>query len=171
MHERELRSTEAALELLDSFKPLRTRGIIRQQMLSKSLDILQQFGRELDATTNIFNMHKARCASSVTAPLLPTEAISQSNKSLNIFTSIPLACIMHAWRLQLLRTATSLQLQLVTARPAQAHPVCALMLLCSQLSIAAASTHRSWHARGLLPLRTEALQPLITWLQRRTSRL
>ena len=64
MHERELRSTEAALELLDSFKPLRTRGIIRQQMLSKSLDILQQFGRELDATTNIFNMHKARCASS-----------------------------------------------------------------------------------------------------------
>ena len=70
MHKRELRSTEAALELLDSFKPLRTRGIIRQQMLSKSLDILQQFGRELDATTNIFNMHKARCASSSCALLL-----------------------------------------------------------------------------------------------------
>ncbi|KAK9825454.1 hypothetical protein WJX81_002895 [Elliptochloris bilobata] len=55
---RELRSTEAALELLDSFKLLRTCGIIRQQMLSKSLDILQQFGRELDTITTVFNQHK-----------------------------------------------------------------------------------------------------------------
>ena len=39
---RELRSTQAALELLDSFKLLRTRGSIQQLMLSKLLDILQQ---------------------------------------------------------------------------------------------------------------------------------
>ena len=55
---RELRSTQAALELLDSFKLLRTRGNIQQLMLSKLLDILQQFGRELDSTLAVFNQHK-----------------------------------------------------------------------------------------------------------------
>ena len=57
MH-RELRSTQAALELLDSFKLLRTRGNIQQLMLSKLLDILQQFGRELDSILAVFNQHK-----------------------------------------------------------------------------------------------------------------
>lgn len=37
---------------------LRTRGIMRQQMLSKSLDILQQFGREIDTISSVFNLHK-----------------------------------------------------------------------------------------------------------------
>ena len=55
---RELRSAEAALELLGSFKHLRTRGMIQQQIASKSLDILQQFGREIDAITAVFNLHK-----------------------------------------------------------------------------------------------------------------
>jgi len=55
---RELRSAEAALELLGSFKHLRTRGMNQQQIASKSLDILQQFGREIDAITAVFNLHK-----------------------------------------------------------------------------------------------------------------
>ena len=44
-----LRSAEAALELFASLKELRSGGALRARMLSKSADIVQQFGREVDS--------------------------------------------------------------------------------------------------------------------------
>ena len=57
---RKLRSADAAFELLDSFKSIKSRGAIRKQMMNKMNDILQQFRREIDTTTAIFHTLKVR---------------------------------------------------------------------------------------------------------------
>ncbi len=55
---RKLRSADAAFELLESFKSIKSRGAIRKQMMNKMNDILQQFRREIDTTTAIFHTLK-----------------------------------------------------------------------------------------------------------------
>lgn len=55
-----LRSAEAALELFASLKALRSGGALRQRMLSKSADIVLQFGREVDAMAALFEADKVR---------------------------------------------------------------------------------------------------------------
>ena len=55
---RKLRSAEAAFELLENFKSIKSQGAIRKQMMNKMNDILQQFSREIDATAAIFNSMK-----------------------------------------------------------------------------------------------------------------
>lgn len=58
VHARKLRSADAAFELLESFKSIKSRGAIRKQMMNKMNDILQQFRREIDTTTAIFHTLK-----------------------------------------------------------------------------------------------------------------
>jgi hypothetical protein len=53
-----LRSAEAALQLFASLKELRSGGALRARMLSKSNDIVLQFGREVDATATLFETDK-----------------------------------------------------------------------------------------------------------------
>ena len=55
---RKLRSAEAAFELLENFKSIKSQGAIRKQMMNKMNDILQQFSREIDATAAIFDSMK-----------------------------------------------------------------------------------------------------------------
>ena len=57
---RKLRSADAAFELLESFKSIKSRGAIRKQMMNKMNDILLQFRREIDTTTAIFHTLKVR---------------------------------------------------------------------------------------------------------------
>ena len=63
-----LRSAEAALELFASLKALQSGGALRQRMLSKSADIIAQFGREVAGTFVLFDTDKARPRSSRTVP-------------------------------------------------------------------------------------------------------
>ena len=56
---RKLRSAEAAFELLQSFKSIKSKGAIQRQMMSKLNDILQQFSREIETATQIFEIHRA----------------------------------------------------------------------------------------------------------------
>ena len=58
VYARKLRSADAAFELLESFKSIKSRGAIRKQMMNKMNDILQQFRREIDTTTAIFHTLK-----------------------------------------------------------------------------------------------------------------
>eukprot|EP00884_Botryococcus_braunii_P017522 jgi/Botrbrau1/4453/Bobra.0348s0039.1 len=55
---RKLRSAEAALGLLDSFRRMQARGPLKQQMESKLSDIMMQFSREMEATSNLFRTLK-----------------------------------------------------------------------------------------------------------------
>ena len=61
---RKLRSVEAALDLLDSFRSMQSGAAVQQLMASKLTDILNQFSREIDAAMSIFHHSK------VTGPLL-----------------------------------------------------------------------------------------------------
>jgi len=55
---RKLRSAEAACELLQSFKSIKSRGAIQKQVMNKFNDILEQFAREIDQLNEIFETHK-----------------------------------------------------------------------------------------------------------------
>lgn len=55
---RKLRSAEAAFELLQNFKSIKSKGAIQRQMMNKVNDILQQFSREIDHTAQIFRVHR-----------------------------------------------------------------------------------------------------------------
>ncbi|GMH41526.1 hypothetical protein BSKO_09436 [Bryopsis sp. KO-2023] len=55
---RKLRSAEAAFELLQNFKSIKSKGAIQRQMMNKVNDILQQFSREIDLTAQIFEVHR-----------------------------------------------------------------------------------------------------------------
>lgn len=51
---RKLRSAEGAFELLANFRSIESRGAIRQQMMNKLADILEQFHREVGAAGEAF---------------------------------------------------------------------------------------------------------------------
>ncbi|KAK9868729.1 hypothetical protein WJX84_008574 [Apatococcus fuscideae] len=55
---RKLRSVEAALDLLDSFRSMQSGAAVQQLMASKLTDILNQFSREIDGATTIFHKSK-----------------------------------------------------------------------------------------------------------------
>lgn len=55
---RKLRSAEGAFELFLSFKKIQSKGAIQQQMMSKFVDILEQFSREIDLAQDIFETNK-----------------------------------------------------------------------------------------------------------------
>ena len=55
---RKLRSAEGACELLQSFKQIKSKGAIQKQVMNKFNDILEQFAREIEQTTDIFDRHK-----------------------------------------------------------------------------------------------------------------
>ena len=57
---RKLRSVEAALDLLDSFRSMQSGAAVQQLMASKLTDILNQFSREIDGATTIFHKSKVR---------------------------------------------------------------------------------------------------------------
>ena len=51
---KKLRSAEGALDLLRSFKSIKSEGAIGRQMMDKFSDILEQFSREIDHTREMF---------------------------------------------------------------------------------------------------------------------
>uniref|UniRef100_A0A6S8LSH1 AAA+ ATPase domain-containing protein n=1 Tax=Dunaliella tertiolecta TaxID=3047 RepID=A0A6S8LSH1_DUNTE len=55
---RKLRSAEGACELLQNFKHIKSKGAIQKQVINKFNDILEQFAREIDQTTTIFEENK-----------------------------------------------------------------------------------------------------------------
>jgi dynein heavy chain, axonemal len=55
---RRLRSAEGAFELLQNFKKIESKGAIKEQMASKKNDILEQFSREVDAVSDIFESQR-----------------------------------------------------------------------------------------------------------------
>ena len=55
---RKLRSAEGAFELFLNFKKIQSKGAIQQQMMSKFVDILEQFSREIDLARDIFDNNK-----------------------------------------------------------------------------------------------------------------
>lgn len=55
---RKLRSAEGAFELFLNFKKIQSKGAIQQQMMSKFVDILEQFSREIDLARDIFETNK-----------------------------------------------------------------------------------------------------------------
>ena len=56
---KKLRNAEAAFELLQNFKSIKSEGAINKQMMDKFNDILEQFSREIDVTRDIFEANKA----------------------------------------------------------------------------------------------------------------
>ncbi|DBA95316.1 TPA: Dynein heavy chain cytoplasmic [Trebouxia sp. C0006] len=77
---RKLRSADAAFELLESFKSIKSRGAIRKQMMNKMNDILQQFRREIDTTTAIF--HTLKDAPPLTRNMPPVAGSIKWSRSL-----------------------------------------------------------------------------------------
>ncbi|KXZ49756.1 DHC2 protein [Gonium pectorale] len=55
---RKLRSAEGACELLQSFKSIKSKGAIQKQVMNKFNDILEQFAREIEQTSEIFERNK-----------------------------------------------------------------------------------------------------------------
>jgi dynein heavy chain, axonemal len=80
---RRLRSAEGAFELLQNFKKIKSKGAIKEQMESKLLDILDQFSREIDAVTEIFQAE--RCE--------PTELWPCANTSPSLLLLFPVFAV------------------------------------------------------------------------------
>jgi dynein heavy chain, axonemal len=68
---RRLRSAEGAFELLQNFKKIKSKGAIKEQMESKLHDILDQFSREIDAVTEIFQAERCEPAAMYAASAKP----------------------------------------------------------------------------------------------------
>ena len=58
---KKLRSAEGALDLLQSFKSIKSEGAIGRQMMDKFSDILEQFSREIDHTREMFEANMEDC--------------------------------------------------------------------------------------------------------------
>jgi len=57
---RKLRSAEGAFELLQNFKSIESKGAIKEQMTNKLNDILDQFSREIDLVSEIFESQREK---------------------------------------------------------------------------------------------------------------
>ena len=57
---RKLRSAEGAFELLQNFKSIESKGAIKEQMTNKLNDILDQFSREIDLVSEIFEFQREK---------------------------------------------------------------------------------------------------------------
>ncbi|MEW5308429.1 MAG: hypothetical protein WDW38_000392 [Sanguina aurantia] len=55
---RKLRSAESACQLLQNFKSIKSKGAIQKQVMNKFNDILEQFAREIDTTSDMFEQHR-----------------------------------------------------------------------------------------------------------------
>ena len=51
-------STEAALDFLSELRGMNCGTALEQKMLSKSADLIRQFGKEVDATSIVFHERK-----------------------------------------------------------------------------------------------------------------
>ena len=80
-HCRKLRSAEAAFELLENFKSIKSQGAIRKQMMNKMNDILQQFSREIDATAAIFESMKVSSRACCWCFSLPSSLLNSTSLS------------------------------------------------------------------------------------------